>query len=329
MSSQMDTMEQPRLSRKFDRRDGRWGPLRGNWATLLLPINGDESIDFGRLGAALDVMTAAGVDGIYSNGTAGEFCSQTEAEFDAIQQLLAERCRRTGTAFVIGACQPDPRLSLDRVRRASALRPAGIQVILPDWVPVTPGEASDFLRMAEEEAAGVPLLLYHPPHAKRVFPAAALAEILAPIPEVVGVKLGDGDAAWYAEARRALADLAVFVPGHHLATGVAEGVAVGAFSNVACLSPAGAQRWTEMMGEDLETALAIEARLRDFLDRHVAPFGRHGFCNAALDKLLAAIGGWADIGTRLRRPYRWIDEGVVPALREAARAAVPELMDTH
>jgi dihydrodipicolinate synthase/N-acetylneuraminate lyase len=314
--------------RKFDRRDGRWGRLRGNWATLLLPINADESIDFGRLGAALDLMTAAGVDGIYSNGTAGEFCSQTEVEFDAIQQLLAERCRRAGTPFVIGACQPDPRLSLDRVRRAAALRPAGIQVILPDWVPVTPGEASDFLKMAAEAAAGVPLLLYHPPHVKRVFPPAMLAEILGPVPEVVGVKLGDGDAAWYAEARRSLAEVAVFVPGHHLATGVAEGVAVGAFSNVACLSPAGAQRWTELMGEDLDAALAIETRLRRFLDRHVTPFGAAGYCNAALDKLLAAIGGWADIGTRLRRPYRWIDADVVPPLRAAARTALPEFMDT-
>jgi dihydrodipicolinate synthase/N-acetylneuraminate lyase len=183
--------------------------------------------------------------------------------------------------------------------------------------------------MAAAAAAGVPLLLYHPPHAKRVFPPAMLAEILGPVPEVVGVKLGDGDSAWYAEARRALADVAIFVPGHHLATGVAEDVAVGAFSNVACLSPAGAQRWTEMMGTDLDAALAIETRLRGFLDRHIAPFGQQGYCNAALDKLLAAIGGWADTGTRLRRPYRWIDEAAVPALRETARAALPELMNTQ
>jgi dihydrodipicolinate synthase/N-acetylneuraminate lyase len=128
----MDLGQPAATPRKFDRRDGRWGRLRGNWATLLLPINADDSIDFSRLGAALDGMTSVGVDGIYSNGTAGEFGNQTEAEFDAIQQLLAERCHRTGTPFVIGACQPDPRLSLDRVRRASALRPAGIQVILPD-----------------------------------------------------------------------------------------------------------------------------------------------------------------------------------------------------
>lgn len=37
--------------------------------------------------------------------------------------------------------------------------------------------------------------------------------------------------------------LSVIVPGHHLATGFAYGVGTGAYSNVACLSPKGAQRW--------------------------------------------------------------------------------------
>jgi len=312
---------------KFLRSGARWGRLRGNWATLLLPIAADESIDFGRLGDAIDRMIAARVDGIYSNGTAGEFHNQTEAEFDAIQALLAERCKAAGMPFVIGACQPDPRLSLERVRRAATLAPEGIQVILPDWWPVTPPEATDFLAMAAEAAGPVPLILYHPPHAKRRFSPADLATIVRPVPQVVGIKLGDGDAAWYEAVRVALDDVALFVPGHHLATGVAEGVAVGAFSNVACLSPAGAQAWTDMMRTDLAAAREIESRIRGFMDDWIAPFGRdHGYSNAALDKLLAAIGGWSATGTRLRRPYRWIAEDAVPALRAEARKAIPEIM---
>ena len=62
--------------------------LRGNWATLLLPINADDSIDFARLDDALSFLAQAGLDGVYSNGTAGEFHNQTEAEFDRIQDCL-------------------------------------------------------------------------------------------------------------------------------------------------------------------------------------------------------------------------------------------------
>lgn len=45
----------------------------GNWGTLLLPINGDDTIDWVLLEEEIDTMIAAGVNGIYSNGTAGEF----------------------------------------------------------------------------------------------------------------------------------------------------------------------------------------------------------------------------------------------------------------
>jgi dihydrodipicolinate synthase/N-acetylneuraminate lyase len=313
---------------KLTRTDTRWGLIRGNWATLLLPIADDDSVDLDRLEREIAYLIAAGVDGIYSNGTAGEFCNQTEAEFDAIQDCLAEPCLRAAMPFVIGACHPDPRISLGRVRRAARLTPTGIQVILPDWWPVSEEEAIDFLAMAADAASGLPLVLYMPPHSKRVFAPETLAAILSQAPTVVGVKLGDGDAHWYEDARRWLDDVAVYVPGHHLATGVAESVAVGAFSNVACLSPAGAQRWTRMMADDLEGALAIEARLRRFMDDRVRPFGQQrGYSNAALDKLLAAAGGWADIGTRLRRPYRWIDPAEVPPLHLAVRKAIPELFN--
>ena len=180
--------------------------LAGNWATLLLPIQSDDAIDFGALAAEIDILIAARVDGIYSNGTAGEFHNLTDTENDAIQALLADKCRKADMPFVIGACQPDPSLACERVARAAALGPSAIQVILPDWWPVRNDEATDFLAMAAERAAGTPLLLYNPPHAKRVLSPADIDAVTASVPTVVAVKLADGDATWYAEARRHLAD---------------------------------------------------------------------------------------------------------------------------
>ena len=124
------------------------------------------------------------------------------------------------------------------------------------------------------------------------------------------MKLADGGEDWYAAARRHLHAVALFVPGHHLATGVREGVAAGSFSNVACLSPRGAQRWTALMQADIGAALEIEQRMCRFTDEHIVPFRQKlGYSNAALDKLLAAIGNWGPVGTRLRFPYRWISAG--------------------
>ncbi|OCC01358.1 dihydrodipicolinate synthase family protein, partial [Labrys sp. WJW] len=230
--------------------------------------------------------------------------------------------------FVTGACRGDPRQSLERVRRAVGLQPAAIQVILPDWWPVTDEEAIDFLAMMAAAARELPLVLYNPPHAKRVLPPEVLGRLVRAVPAVKAIKLADGDEAWYAAARQHLAGVALFVPGHHLATGVKAGVAAGAFSNVACLSPRGAQAWTDGMAEDIEAALDLERRLCRFMDEHIVPFRRdHGYSNAALDKLLAVIGDWGPVGPRLRRPYRWIPQSEAERLKPVARALLPELFE--
>ncbi|MDB5474066.1 MAG: hypothetical protein JWP99_1369 [Devosia sp.] len=301
-------------------------PLSGNWASLLLPINEDDSIDFARLGDAIDALTAAGVDGIYSNGTACEFYAQTDAEFEAIQALLADKCSSAGMDFMVGASEVNPRVQMERLYRARQLRPRAIQVILPDWWPVSNEEARSFLLRASEIADGIDLVLYNPPHAKRVLTPAELAEVTRGT-GVVASKLSLVGSDFYKEAREHLSHLAVFVPGHHLATGVKAGVAAGSFSNIACLSPRGAQRWTELMKTDLDQAMEWETRIRVFITGEILPFAEQGYSNAALDKLLAAIGGWADVGTRLRAPYRSIEPAAAIALRAAARESMPELMN--
>ncbi|MBI2480907.1 MAG: dihydrodipicolinate synthase family protein, partial [Planctomycetia bacterium] len=95
--------------------------IRGNWATLLVPWNDDDSLDPSRLAAEIDVLIAMNVDGIYSHGTAGEFHTQTEDEFDQVCELLAGKCDSAGMAFQIGVSHMSAQISLARLRRAVAL----------------------------------------------------------------------------------------------------------------------------------------------------------------------------------------------------------------
>jgi hypothetical protein len=103
-------------------------------------------------------------------------------------------------------------------------------------------------------------------------------------------------------------------------------VAAGSFSNVACLSPRGAQKWTASMRSDIDAALDLERRVCAFMDNHIVPFRQNrGFSNAALDKLLSAIGNWGPVGTRLRFPYRSIDASEAESLRRIAMSELPDL----
>jgi 4-hydroxy-tetrahydrodipicolinate synthase len=301
--------------------------LYGNWVPLLLPIQADDSIDFDRLKETLDLLVSCEVNGIYSNGTAGEFYAQTEAEFDRVQLLLAERCNAAEMPFQIGCSHPVGHVSLERIKRCLALRPSAIQVILPDWSPPSRKETMSFLRRMVEVAYPIGIVLYNPPHAKYVLTPDDYRFLRHCGVFLVGCKVADGNASWYAVMRDADPELSIFVPGHHLATGIASG-AKGSYSNVACLNPRVAQAWYETMLTDLPSALVTEGKICAFIADVIMPYiTKERFCDAAVDKFLAEVGGWAPTGTRVRWPYESIPADEALRARKIARAQLPEFFE--
>lgn len=297
--------------------------LKGNWGTLLLPIDKNDNIDLQLLGEEMDYLITAKLDGIYSNGSAGEFHNQTELEFDAINCLLSDKCHQAGFPFQIGVSHMSPVISKERMIRSLPLRPSAFQVIFPDWVVPKEKEQLDFLRTLSEIAHPVPLVLYNPPHSKLLLNPRDYERLGNAIPGLIGIKVAMGDKLWITEMKNVASQLAVFVPGHHLATGIREGIGKGAYSNVACLSPKGSQEWYNRMQTDLDEALEIEKKIHDFFARSILPFQKAGYSNPALDKLLAGIGGWSGVGNRLRWPYQWIPEKEILPLRKTAKKLLP------
>ena len=298
--------------------------LRGVWGSVLLPVAEDDTIDWARLRTEVEILASSDLDGVYAHGTAGEFHALSEDEYDRVSAMLAEACSRTGKAFQIGASHPVAQVTLDRIRRTHKLAPGAYQVILPDWLPLSDDECETYVRGAAEAADPVPIVLYNPPHAKTSATPALLSRLLDEVPTLIGTKLADGDADWYDSMCDVLERCAVFVPGHRLASGTARG-ARGSYSNIAALSPNGAANWYSLIRTDPASALDIERRIAELFDRHIAPLQRDGHSNPALDKFLAAVGDWADVGLRARWPYDSAPEGAVAPARHDAHTLLPEL----
>ncbi len=295
----------------------------GNWATLVLPINPDESINYEKFEYEIDRLIEAGVDGIYSNGTAGEFFTLTSDEFMTTTAIFASRCNEAQMPFQIGCSYFCGQVMLERIRFAKKFHPTAIQVVLPEWFPVTNREAIAYLKRAAQEADGIPLVLYNPPHAKRNLKPADFAEILEAVPQIKSIKVCDGDDHWYESMREVLAETAVFVPGHHLATGVSKG-AKGAYSNVAELSPYHAQKWYDLMMSDLPAALKVEKDIQRFMRERIDPLiVRDGHPNFAVDKYMAQLGGWCDIDSRIRFPYAGVPQNHLEEDRNAYVKMIP------
>jgi len=301
----------------------------GNWATSLLPINKDDSIDYIKLAEEIDIIISMQVNGIYSNGTAGEFYNQTEEEFDKTSQLLSEKCNAAGMSFQIGCNHMSPKLSLERLKRTIALKPGAIQVILPDWFPPTMDEIISFLFTMAEAADPIGLVLYNPPHSKRKLSPEDFHTIKnAGIP-LVGCKVAAGDENWYGLMKKLVPELSLFVSGHRLATGICLG-ANGSYSNMACLHPKVAQQWYEQMFTDMPAAIEFEKRIQFFMTNHIVPYiTQKKYSDPAIDKFLAAVVGWADIGSRMRWPYRCISSEDVMSIKSACRKIIPEFLTEH
>lgn len=303
--------------------------LRGNWATLLLATDQKGRIDFARQSDEIDVLIASKPNGIYSNGTAGEFYTQCRDEFIQLSQLLAEKCEAAGIAFQIGVNHPCAQESLARLLLIRDLKPGAVQVILPDWFPVNDREAVRFLETMTENASGVPLVLYNPPHAKRELTPCEWATLKQHTPALIGVKTNDKNSSpeWYEQVALHAEGLAIFIPGHHLATGIRLGAA-GAYSNVACLNPFAAQRWYELMLTDMAAAIELERRIQHFMELCIDPFIlRMKYPNHACDRFMALVGGWADVGSSLRWPYDSIPVSYVEEVRQQAKRIIPEFFN--
>lgn len=299
--------------------------IHGNWATLLLPINDDDSINYKQLEDEIDALISFGVDGIYSNGTAGEFYNQTEEEFDQINGILSSKCNAAAMPFQIGCSHMSPKISLERLKRAKKLKPSAIQIILPDWFVPSMNEIMGFLKVMAVAADPVGLVLYNPPHAKKKLSPADFAEILNAGVPLVGCKVAGGDEQWYQDMRSLSVPFSVFIPGHHLASGISRD-AHGAYSNVACLNPKMAQTWYDDIINKKGDPFELQSRVQRFMDECIVPYiVDKGYSNQAVDKFMAAVGGWTDISPKLRWPYRSIPQDDVFSVREKCAELLPEV----
>ncbi len=305
-----------------------YASLRGNWATLLLATDRDGSLNYSKMSDEIDALISSRPDGIYSNGTACEFYSQNIDEFYRISELLASKCRKAGVKFQIGVSHPCAEESVERLKAVTGLSPWAVQVILPDWFPVDDRAAVSFLTRMSDIGKEIPLVLYNPPHAKRVLFPAEWQMLKKAVPTLIGIKVFDNNcsAEWYEDMRNNSEGLSVFVPGHHLATGIANG-ASGAYSNMACLNPFAAQKWSDMMKADMDGALELETRINKFIAECIDPFiVKMHYPNHACDRFMANIGNWADIGAYLRWPYASIPESYIGETRKKGHNIIPEFV---
>lgn len=308
---------------------------QGVWSGVLLPLNAsNDKIIWNQLRHELSVLLQSGINGVYTSGTAEELWSLSLDEFTTLGNIVSAEADAAGLPYQIGCSQSSPQLTLDRLSFAVTHWPTALayQVALPDWFPVTNVEAETFLKKLYSITKK--LVLYNPGNAKRVLEPSDYAWKNNLTKYLIGLKVVDGDASWYAGIRNAVTEvmvhtnntLSIGVPGHHFASGYLQQVATCSYSNIAALSPSGAAKWYHQMQTKPIEALALEGRINNFFQDIIVPFHNQGYSDMALDKLLATMGNWVNgTTTKIRWPYRSIAQDDAVSLRSIVRERLPEL----
>lgn len=300
--------------------------LKGTWSTLLLPLNEAEEIQWTAIDHQLNVLADAQVDGIYFNGTATEFFSQSNEEFLRLARTTAAFCEKKRIPFQIGASHAHATESLYRIEQTRELNPGAFQIILPEWTPLSWTEILRFLERLIDAAAPIPLVIYNPPTAQKVLTPSEWSQLISTIEGIIGIKVAGGDAAWHDEMRAVSSQLSVFVAGIRLASGIINGCARGSYSNLACLSPRGARRWGQLILSDPDKAILQEQEIQKVFETAIAPY-RGRYSNSALDKALASSGAWAEVTSRVRWPLKSIPSADIPSLSKQFREGLPFLFE--
>ena len=101
----------------------------------------------------------------------------------------------------------------------------------------------------------------------------------------------------------------------------------GAYSNVACLGPRGAQHHWQLSGTAPEAAAELERRIQEFMAQQVLPLvSSHGLSHPALDKMMAEVGAWGPVRARMLWPYASAPQGAIDRARAALRDLLPEFV---
>ena len=105
--------------------------LKGMWAGLPVPWTAKDEIDEEALRENVRRICRAGVPGVYTHGTTGEFYAQTTEEWKRVVKATIEESRATGTPTQVGCTALYTGEVIRRVAYAQESGADGVQIAFP------------------------------------------------------------------------------------------------------------------------------------------------------------------------------------------------------
>lgn len=300
----------------------------GPWAGL--PIAWDEKEEFDEEMYTSDLVRCceAGIPGVYTGGTTGEFYALEIDEFEVVTQATVDTCHAHDTPVMIGCTSTSTRGAARRAAFAAEIGADAIQVALPFWLELQDNEILPFFREVAAAAPGLPLSIYETNRAKKCLTVHQHREIHAAIPQYMMVKANAGTVGCTTEGCEALsAFVNVFV-------GEAEWVRLGPYgvsgscSAMVYWNPwVVLEAWRYLRDQEWDALEEAGEKIRELHDFLVQAFGARHFSDSADDRNAARATGFLKTSLRTRGPYGFANEEDVQLLRRWMQRNYPAMLD--
>jgi dihydrodipicolinate synthase/N-acetylneuraminate lyase len=299
----------------------------GPWAGLPVAWTKDDEFDEETYRVDVARCCQAGMPGVYTGGTTGEFYAQEWDEFQRIARATVEECHRQSKPAMIGCTSTSTRGASIRAAFAAEIGADAIQVALPFWMEIADDQVLPFMEAVAQAARGIPLSIYETRRAKKTLSLDQHYQIHKALPQYLMVKANDGTIGNSVEGCRALSDIVNVFVGEHRWAELGPVGAIGGCSSVVYWNPRVLlHTWSHLQNRNWPQLQADCNKLGALFTGLFQAFGNRGFTDTAFDRLGGRATGFLKMSLRNRGPYAAPTDCDLETMRDLFRKHFPEML---
>lgn len=300
--------------------------LHGVWAAITTPFDENDRLDEGVLRENVRRLAAAGVHGIYTTDSDGEFYAVEIDEFKQLAKIFADETQRLGIPTMMGVTWCNTQGMIERLQVAARLGILGAHVGHPFFMPMTPASYRAFwadVQQAVPEWFG--LIHYNTPRVHNYQHGADYAALSREIPNLIGSKHVGGDVPDFLALVADSPDLSHFTGEHSLTPYIFLG-ARGVYSWFTSFNPRYILDWyDDCVNKRWDEAIHRQRRVHAFSRAKAAAMAGQGNLHGILNKGMAAASPFLVGSPRTRRPYLPIADEDIERFRRVVEEQFPDL----
>ena len=301
--------------------------LQGPWAGL--PVAWKEDLSFDEEAYRSDIARtcSAGVPGVYTAGTTGEFYAMEFDEWKTITRVTVEECRRAGTPVMIGVTSTYTMGAARRAAFAAELEVDAIQIALPYWMDMDDRMIVSFFKEITAVCPDIALSIYETRRTKKTLTLDQHRAVFNSTGSYMAVKSNEGTLGCSPEGCKQLSEFVNVWVGEDKFNELGPYGAVGSASALVYMNPRiilhmfdllRRKQWEELQPLTDQVALLINEGLK--------PFAAKGFTDTGFDRLMGKASKFLTMNIRSRGTYASATDEDVFELQKWMQNNTPELL---